>query len=74
MARRSRNTSLPAPFLRRVSLKGDCPDLPAGYPFDLPWLGADFEIEFTSPVTIFCGENGTGKSTLVEAIAAPVGL
>lgn len=42
-----------------------------GYPYDLPWLQSeDFEICFTTPVTIIVGENGTGKSTLIEAIAA----
>ena len=43
----------------------------SGYPYDLPWLDRDaFELRFTTPVTILIGENGTGKSTLVEAIAA----
>lgn len=43
----------------------------SGYPFDLPWLNdEDFELLFTTPVTIIVGENGTGKSTLIEAIAA----
>ena len=41
------------------------------YPFNLPWLTKPgFELEFTEPVTIIAGENGTGKSTLIEAIAA----
>lgn len=31
------------------------------------------EIEFRSPVTFLVGENGTGKSTLLEAIAPAVG-
>jgi predicted ATPase len=39
------------------------------FPFGLPILQSLGELEFTSPVTIFVGENGTGKSTLMEAIA-----
>ncbi|WP_425074716.1 AAA family ATPase [Sagittula sp. S175] len=43
----------------------------SGYPYDLPWLDRKaFELRFTTPVTILIGENGTGKSTLVEAVAA----
>jgi hypothetical protein len=38
-------------------------------PFRLPLIGR-LDIEFTSPVTFFVGENGTGKSTVSEAIAA----
>src|SRR5512135_2695618 len=39
------------------------------FPFGLPILGSLGELAFSSPVTIFVGENGTGKSTLMEAIA-----
>lgn len=40
------------------------------YPFTLPWLRSDkTKIKFTKPVTIIVGENGVGKSTLIEAIA-----
>jgi predicted ATPase len=39
------------------------------YPFNLPLIRA-LDIEFTSPVTFFVGENGTGKSTVIEAIAS----
>ena len=39
------------------------------YPFDLPFVrGLDWS--FRVPITFFVGENGTGKSTLMEAIAA----
>ena len=39
------------------------------YPFNLPVFHEPARISFTSPVTFFIGENGTGKSTLLEAIA-----
>lgn len=71
MARKRRDTRLPAPFLKRLSIRED--GLGEGYPFDLPFLNEDFELTFTEPVTIIVGENGTGKSTLIEAIAALAG-
>jgi predicted ATPase len=39
------------------------------FPFTLPFLPS-LDLEFSAPVTFFVGENGTGKSTLLEAIAA----
>jgi predicted ATPase len=74
MARRRRDTSLPSPFLRRIVCIDDEDRSERGYPFDSPWLqGGAFELEFTTPVTVIVGENGTGKSTLIEAIAALAG-
>lgn len=44
------------------------------YPMNLPWLDPDeFTLNFEQPVTIVVGENGTGKSTLIEALAALAG-
>ncbi|WP_414587127.1 AAA family ATPase [Scytonema sp. PCC 10023] len=43
------------------------------FPFNLPIIKAFKEINFHSPVTFFVGENGSGKSTFLEAIAAGVG-
>lgn len=74
MARRRQGTNLPAPFLRRVSMIPDRLPDKRSYPFSLPWLGPEFELEFEEPVTIIVGENGTGKSTLVEALAANAGF
>lgn len=43
------------------------------YPFTLPLFRSFERIQFTTPVTFFVGENGTGKSTLLSAIAASIG-
>ena len=75
MARKYRDTKLPAPFLKRIVAVPDAIKKEQGYPFDSPWLqDGEFELEFTTPVTIIVGENGTGKSTLIEAIAALAGF
>src|SRR5688572_4356862 len=62
-------------FVKRVAL------LPAeggegrtGYPFHLPAVRLLGERSFTAPVTVFVGENGMGKSTLLEAIAVHLGM
>ncbi|SHG80601.1 AAA family ATPase [Marivita hallyeonensis] len=71
MASRKKGTSLPSPFLQCISVMDGMLEERSGYPFDMPWLQApDFELRFTTPVTVVVGENGTGKSTLIEAIAA----
>jgi predicted ATPase len=44
-----------------------------GYPFNLPVVQTLDELEFRSPVTFFVGENGSGKSTILEAVAAGAG-
>jgi predicted ATPase len=46
------------------------------WPFDVPAVAQVVEegLSFTSPVTFLVGENGTGKSTIVEAIAEAYGL
>ena len=38
------------------------------YPFSLPIFQRPQNLQFSTPVTLFVGENGTGKSTLIEAI------
>lgn len=73
MARKQYQTRLDAPYLKTVRLLPD--KVQDGYPFDLKWLQEpDFELAFTHPITIIVGENGVGKSTLIEALAASAGF
>jgi len=66
--------NLPAPYLRRVWLDASRITAPEAYPFCLPLFAkGDFELDFDRAVTIIVGENGTGKSTLLEGIAALAG-
>jgi len=63
-----------APFLKKVSFIGNRLEM-TEYPFNLPILKkGELEIRFHKSITIFVGENGTGKSTLLEAIAYQCGF
>ncbi len=74
MAKRNRDINLPAPYLKRVWIDpARVPDREA-YPFCLPFLRDGFELSFERAITIIVGENGTGKSTLLEGIAALAGF
>ena len=72
-SRRDRTIDMPAPYLRRVWLDPSRIADRAAYPFCLPFLRDDFELSFDRPITIIVGENGTGKSTFLEAIAVLAG-
>jgi predicted ATPase len=72
-SRRNRTIDMPAPYLRRVWLDTSRVTDPAVYPFCLPFLLDGFELDFDRAVTIIVGENGMGKSTLLEGIAALAG-
>jgi predicted ATPase len=45
-----------------------------GFPYDVPAVAAIEDLRLDAPVTMLAGDNGTGKSTLVEAIAAAIGF
>lgn len=75
MARGSKNTTtMRAPYLRRVWLDAEKIADPAAYPFCIPLFKDGFEITFKDPITILVGENGVGKSTVIEGIAALAGF
>jgi predicted ATPase len=58
-----------AVHLRHITLRSEDYPTREAYPFSLPILQRTRRVEFTAPVTFFVGENGTGKSTLLEAVA-----
>jgi predicted ATPase len=72
-SKRNRVIRMPAPYLRRVWLEPARIADRAAYPFCLPFLRDEFELCFDRSITIIVGENGTGKSTLLEGIAVLAG-
>lgn len=62
------------PYLREIQLKQDKVDNWDDYPFCLPLIKTFDYLDFHEDVTFFVGENGVGKSTLIEAIAVAMGF
>jgi len=60
--------------LKKISLLKERITKPREYPFSIPAVASLKTIEISSRVCFFVGENGTGKSTLLEAIAAHYGF
>lgn len=69
-----RHTTLPPPYLRRVWLDDAAEVDRKAYPFCLPMFRGGFAFSFDNPMTIIVGENGVGKSTLIEGIAVLAGF
>jgi predicted ATPase len=55
--------------ITRVTLHPEKYPSDCHYPFSLPIFNQTRQMLFESPVTFFVGENGTGKSTFLEALA-----
>jgi predicted ATPase len=60
--------------LKRLTLLRERVEDWNAYPFSVPTIRAIETLNFKSRVCFFAGENGTGKSTLLEAIAAHYGF
>lgn len=59
--------------LKRILLR-EGREREGSYIWSLPVVRHVREIVLQSPVTFFCGENGTGKSTLLEVLAVHCGF
>jgi len=62
------------PFLTAVQLMREKVASFLEYPFNVPAISSLHTLELHPSVTFLVGENGTGKSTLLEAIAVALGL
>lgn len=60
-------------FINRIKLNKENIDDNI-YPYNIKCLKDFEELNINNPVTLFYGENGVGKSTLIEAIAISLGL
>jgi predicted ATPase len=58
-------------YLRCASLPEERPD---SWPYSIPAIKGLNGLEFPSPITLLAGDNGTGKSTLLEALAVKLAL
>jgi predicted ATPase len=75
MRRQRRQSAFKAPFLRSIKLRPELVADASTHPFDIRALTyPDFRLDFSNAVTILVGSNGSGKSTIVEAIAALCGF
>jgi predicted ATPase len=60
----------PGPYL----LGFDGEPLSEEFPFSVPAMRDLAKLDLQAPITLFAGDNGTGKSTLIETIAQAVGF
>ena len=65
---------LASQFLRSVALKRDVVPSFDEYPFSIPAVQNLETLQLHPNVTFLIGENGTGKSTLLEAVALGAGM
>jgi predicted ATPase len=70
-----RKSRLKPPYLRKVRSLVEPDALGGVYPFDIPFLSkGNIKIDIRRSIAIIVGDNGVGKSTLMEAIAAQCGF
>jgi predicted ATPase len=57
-----------------LGLRRDRSSWGEGFPFDVPAIAAIEKLRLDAPITLLAGDNGSGKSTIVEAIAEAMGF
>lgn len=62
----------PGPFIRGLRRHED--RWGEGFPFDVPSFRQIERMGFDQPVTLLAGDNGTGKSTVIELVAEAMGF
>jgi predicted ATPase len=62
----------PGPYL--TGLRKDPEKWGTDFPFDVPAVDGIETLDLSAPVTLLAGDNGTGKSTIVEAIGEAMGF
>ncbi len=60
--------------LRRIAYRPPAGGEADAFPFSVPAVRALGTLDLAAPATLLVGENGTGKSTLLEGLAAAAGL
>jgi predicted ATPase len=61
-------------YLKSLHINSDRFPTRDQFPFNIEVLGKTEQIDFTSPVTFLTGQNGSGKSALLDAIARKGGF
>ena len=62
------------PYLQSAALRPDAVVDLERYPFTIPAIRDFVQMDFHRDVTFFVGENGSGKSTMLEALAVALGF
>jgi predicted ATPase len=61
-------------YLKQVKINSDTFPTRRCYPFNIAIIKTPAQVTFRKPITFFVGENGSGKSTVLDAIARKCGV
>lgn len=64
----------PRPYLKSIEFRDSADIDRTHFPFTIPAVNGLDQVEFHADVTFLVGENGSGKSTVLEAIACALGF